>query len=199
MALNKSNYINKKFNNLTILEFVDAPSNTKNKAAKYQNWVKCKCDCGNIKITNLLSIQSNNTKSCGCRRHRSGKNSPYFEGYEEISGKFFSHIKRTAAGGTNKHKRLCKNFELTIEFLWQLFIKQNRKCALSGLDIKFHSNHLFQDGNASLDRINSTKGYTEDNVQWVHKTINMMKNKLSESEFITLCHKISHYQTKKNY
>ena len=40
---------------------------------------------------------------------------------------------------------------------------------------------------ASLDRIDSLKGYTEDNVQWVHKHINFMKGSLSENKFIEYC------------
>jgi hypothetical protein len=44
---------------------------------------------------------------------------------------------------------------------------------------------------ASLDRIDSSKGYVEGNVQWVHKRINIMKNDLSDSEFIEWCRVVS--------
>ena len=37
---------------------------------------------------------------------------------------------------------------------------------------------------ASLDRIDSKKGYTEDNVQWVHKYVQRMKNAFSEKRFL---------------
>lgn len=40
---------------------------------------------------------------------------------------------------------------------------------------------------ASLDRIDSTKGYTLDNIQWVHKHINVMKMDLDQEYFIKLC------------
>jgi hypothetical protein len=40
---------------------------------------------------------------------------------------------------------------------------------------------------ASLDRIDSSKGYCEDNVQWVHKDINRMKNTFDQDYFISLC------------
>ena len=36
----------------------------------------------------------------------------------------------------------------------------------------------------SLDRIDSSKGYEENNVQWVHKDINLMKNKYDNKYFI---------------
>ena len=42
-------------------------------------------------------------------------------------------------------------------------------------------------GTASLDRIDSNKGYVTDNIQWVHKDINYMKSDLDEQQFIHYC------------
>ena len=42
-------------------------------------------------------------------------------------------------------------------------------------------------GNASLDRIDSSKGYVKDNIQWVHKDVQIMKNKFSEDYFKQIC------------
>lgn len=39
----------------------------------------------------------------------------------------------------------------------------------------------------SLDRIDSTKGYIEGNVQWVHKSVNIMKSTLTQEQFINFC------------
>ena len=44
---------------------------------------------------------------------------------------------------------------------------------------------------ASLDRIDSSKGYVIGNVQWVHKDINIMKNKFDNQYFIDMCKKIA--------
>lgn len=38
-----------------------------------------------------------------------------------------------------------------------------------------------------MDRIDSNVGYTKENVQWVHKRINIMKQNLQEDEFLYLC------------
>jgi hypothetical protein len=184
----KELYINKKFNKLTVLKYTSPPKDTKDKLAKYHKWVLCKCDCGNRVVHRLSGLKSGKTKSCGCLKYLKGESSPFFTGCGEISGKFFSHIKRTANGGTNKRKRLSKEFKITVEFLWDLFLKQDRKCAITNMPINF--NTIFgkiSNGSASLDRIDSNKGYTKDNVQWVHKTINMMKNKLSMDEFTEWC------------
>lgn len=85
-------------------------------------------------------------------------------------------------------------FEITPEYAWDLFVKQERKCALSGLPLTLpKSNREFNTGftNASLDRINSSIGYIEGNVQWVDKDVNMMKQYLEQGKFIGLCKKIA--------
>ena len=43
---------------------------------------------------------------------------------------------------------------------------------------------------ASLDSIDSSLGYTIDNIQWIHKQINIMKNVYSNSDLIDICYKI---------
>jgi hypothetical protein len=48
---------------------------------------------------------------------------------------------------------------LSIEDTWELFTKQECRCALSGLPLYFPSKRNKTDGNASLDRIDSSKGY----------------------------------------
>ena len=69
----------------------------------------------------------------------------------------------------------------------ELFLKQNRKCALTGQSIFFAKTtreHDSKQTTASLDRIDSNNGYIEGNVQWVHKKLNMMKQAMPDQEFI---------------
>lgn len=44
--------------------------------------------------------------------------------------------------------------------------------------------------NLSIDRINSSKGYTKDNVQLVTMAANQMKNDLTLDELIVMCSNI---------
>lgn len=83
---------------------------------------------------------------------------------------------------------------MTVQDAWKLFEKQNRKCALTGEELTFSKKNNEYDGTASLDRIDSSKGYTLDNVQWVHKKINMMKWDLKQDEFISWCKKVGLYK-----
>jgi hypothetical protein len=75
-------------------------------------------------------------------------------------------------------------FNLTAKFLWDLFEKQNRKCAITGLEIDL-------DSNGSIDRIDSTKGYTKDNVWWTDTKINRMKLDFPLADFIKMCEQVT--------
>ena len=93
-------------------------------------------------------------------------------------------------------KRRKKDFNLTIEFLQELWDRQGGRCAISGLPIEHINKKVYQGQTASLDRIDSSKGYTEDNVQWVHKTINFMKLEMTTKEFVSMCKIVSNNQDK---
>ena len=54
--------------------------------------------------------------------------------------------------------------------------------------------HGYQGGTASLDRIDSKKGYTIDNIQWVHKDVNKMKMDLQEEDFFRIVKEIYEYK-----
>lgn len=151
------------------------------------SYYECKCDCGNIVIKSsrkLLYAKICN-KSCPLKpnKQKFRKESWMWRGYEDIPKSFFTKVKREA-----KEREI--EFNLTIEELWDLFVKQNKKCALSGVDLKFQSNYRISDQTASIDRIDSSKGYTLDNVQWVHKIVNFMKQSMLKSELISWCKRI---------
>ena len=79
------------------------------------------------------------------------------------------------------------NWEITIEYIDDLYNRQNGKCALSGIDVSWKGTRT-----ASIDRIDNSKGYTEDNVQIVHKKINMMRGVLTVEEFKEFCKLVAH-------
>lgn len=85
-------------------------------------------------------------------------------------------------------------FSITPEYAWDLFLKQNRKCPYSGIILTFGYK---QNQTASMDRIDNKKGYIEGNVQWIHKTTNFMKHRLTEKEFLEWCEIIVNYTKNK--
>ena len=131
------------------------------------------------------SLINGRTKSCGCSKDRypkiTGENNIQYCGYMGLPGRYWTLIKKRA-------KKRGYIINISIQYGWDLYIKQNKKCALSGLPIMFAiSNKKSSETTASLDRIDSTKGYVEGNVQWVYKPINIMKNIYEQNYFISLC------------
>lgn len=81
---------------------------------------------------------------------------------------------------------------------WRINMKQFKRlftghCALTGWPIDL----AWKNGTASFDRIDSKKEYRIGNVQWVHKIVNMTKNKYPEKEYIEMCKAIAEFTKKK--
>ena len=75
---------------------------------------------------------------------------------------------------------------------WDLNFKKftssfDSTCALTG----WHISMKYGECTASLDRVDSQKGYSTDNIQWVHTMVNMCKNKYDQDKFIEMCQAIS--------
>lgn len=87
-------------------------------------------------------------------------------------------------------------FEVSIEQLWELLVQQQHQCALSGLPLTLDPRGDESYTNASVDRIDNTKGYVLGNLQWVHKDVNLMKMFLPQDRFLDLCSQITVYQGK---
>lgn len=154
---------------------------------------KCLCDCGAVKDISVRCLRdSDRLCSCGCQRHPKGADNSNWKGSGVVSGRYFSVLIKSA-------EKRGISFDLTIGFLYELLVKQNNRCALSGIEI--HCNDaITRLQTASLDRIDSTKGYIVGNVQWVHKDINKMKQNYQDEYFIVMCkHVASHNTEKENH
>lgn len=116
-----------------------------------------------------------------------GKNNTRFTGYEDISGSYWTEVKRRAEA-----RGLA--FEINIEDAWNLFIKQGKRCALSNWKIAFGKKSKSKQ-TASFDRIDSSKGYIDGNVQWVYSDINLSKWDFDECRYKELCWLVSNYET----
>jgi len=101
---------------------------------------------------------------------------------ENIPSMYFLKLKKSA------EKRNI-TFDITREFLDNLYINQNKKCVYTGYTLYFGNTKIR--GTASLDRIDSKIGYIENNVQWVHKDVNTIKWDLSHDKFLEICKTIT--------
>lgn len=163
--------IGQRFGNLVVV------SRAKNRGCSvYWN---CKCNCG--KEIEVISgkLKNKKIKSCGCLYKGSN-----WKGYGEMPKNKFTEIKAGAAARGH-------SFEITIEDCWNLFLAQDKKCALSGQPLSLNSRNM----TASLDRIDSKLGYAINNIQWVHKDVNYMKQKFDVFYFIEMCKLITSNKT----
>lgn len=74
-------------------------------------------------------------------------------------------------------------FNVTIDYLWNLWLSQNGQCAITGDTIDSIKK-------ASLDRIDSSRGYVEGNVQWVTYRANVSKHTMTMNELYDFCKKV---------
>ena len=145
-------------------------------------WV-CSCVCGKTCVVTGSDLRQGKQKTCGCRTCMVSRRN--FQGYGEI-GK--SHWRVAVQNAEQRGYE----FSITIEFMWALFIKQDRKCALSGFPLIM----LGKRRTASIDRIDNSIGYVPSNVQWVHKDVNRLKGTFTVDRLLSLCTAISQKASK---
>ena len=150
-------------------------------------FIFCKCKCnrqGYVRIDQLINEKNKSCIHCSVNLKRKWNKT-----IGDFSRSHFNDIKSSA-----KSRNL--EFNVSQQFLWDLFLKQNKKCKLSNVDITLSANIVKNKADrinisASLDRINPNIGYIESNVQWVHKWVNIMKGALSDNDFIYVCNLVA--------
>lgn len=153
---------------------------------------ECVCECGNKCIVAAGNILRRGKRvSCGCLTDIKPRTKQY-QGIGDLSG-----LRWSAIQSCQKRKSRDLEFTITIEYAWNLFIQQNKTCALTGLPIKICDIRDGGQNTASLDRIDSSKGYIEGNVQWVHKDINHIKMDYNQEYFLNLCKRV--YENSKDH
>lgn len=174
--------IGKTFGNLTVIS-------TDHTNIKPDYYV-CLCDCGDrYTVFGPRLRRLDTTKCIDCSiRDRCKKITP------NIVPEFY--WKRTQYGAKQRNI----DFSIDIGYGQKIFDEQKGRCALSGQPIIFsptkssHRDLL----TASLDRIDSDIGYVQNNVQWLHKEINLIKGNIPNDLFINICKGIYRKQLYEN-
>ena len=94
-------------------------------------------------------------------------------------------ISQTFYSLKTRAKKKGLEISVTPEYIQELLQKSEYRCSVTGqvMNLKSHPRKKANQFKASLDRIDSTKGYIEGNVQWVCWAVNRMKSDTTESEF----------------
>jgi len=147
--------------------------------------ILCRCTyCNNtIKLVRCDQLIKGLSIKCeNCRKNSLKKNKQ--EIYKGILSLVFNKIKSSA-----KSRKI--DFDITIQQVGDLFEKQQKKCALTGIELILKKNLTDNKATASLDRKDSKKGYTIENLHWVHKDVNKMKMDFKLDYFYYICELIN--------
>lgn len=139
---------------------------------------RCRCDCGRIYDVegyNLKNRPEGTCYECGRLKLRKG-----------AFHRMFKIMVRSAEA-----RKL--EVSVTPEYLKELYEAQKETCALSGLKLVLQETNADGETTASIDRIDSSKGYVPGNIQWVNKHINIMKSDWSDEEFINFCRAVANH------
>ena len=148
------------------------------------------CDCGREKEIAANILKGGRTKCCShedcqfviCNRQSQGSVilQDSKSGFK-INYAIFNGIKSKAI---RKSKTI--QFDLTPEQIADQYKKQDGCCAITGLPLDGECKHKKTEW--SVDRIDSNLGYTQDNIQIVHKFANMIKNKFDDKTMQLFCY-----------
>lgn len=166
------NLIGRKFNKLEVISLSHL-----NKTRTYWN---CRCDCGKLAIVIGSNLMKGNSTSCGCIKNKHDEENRVFS-------IVYSRYKCDA-------KKLGRAFEISYDD-FKILLKSN--CYYCGTE---PSNHSAKNNNtikyASVDRIDSNKGYINNNVRSSCKMCNIMKLNHTEDVFKMQISKIFNYWVK---
>lgn len=171
VAHNKLDLIDGRFGRLLVLEEAG-------RARSRSVLWKCRCDCGKELVVSADSLRTGNTKSCGCyQKDRASEASRLPKGEAAFNAVYCCY---------RCHARVLEiPFELSKDVFRKLITQDCFYCG-SPPDECYHSNR-HRNGKFKrngLDRMDNTKGYSEDNVVPSCKKCNIMKKAMDVGEFL---------------
>ena len=100
----------------------------------------------------------------------------------------------------SKSRKKYENSNIDLQYLKELWEKQNGICPYTNLKmllpkntLDYHSKKSCCPKRASLDRIDSTKGYIKGNVEFICYAINLAKNSFTREEMKKFFSEINHF------
>ena len=97
-----------------------------------------------------------------------------------------AHILKNTVERARLRGRTCT---ITYDDLDALCDNQKGLCALTGYTLSYTTNDPLK---VSIDRIDSSKGYTQDNIQLVCRLANRAKSNIDSQAFIDMCRAVAH-------
>lgn len=92
--------------------------------------------------------------------------------------------KKNAKIRLKKNRIECGKMELTIEDIQKMSREQNGNCAISGIEMIWHTRTPWK---ASIDRIDCSKGYTKENTRLVCWIVNNSLSDFDVNDYYHMC------------
>jgi hypothetical protein len=150
----------------------------------YNKTIVC-WDCKETKNRRLFPYRKqyadNKEKRCKSCSNKDGVYRKLNHTEEQVLNTLLNQAK-TSSTKREKRKRICV-FDITLEDVKNRVQLQNNKCIYTGREFVYAYN---ESDKPSIDRIDSNKGYTKDNIQMVTTRANAMKNDMTHEEFLKL-------------
>lgn len=160
--------IGQKFWNLTIIERVGT---YKNRKIKY----KCQCDCGNITYSDITSLKTGNTKSCGCIK------SKFIENLNKTHNESKTRLYKIWIGIKKRcYNPNCHSYHyygkkgITMDNNWKKNFNSFKEWAINN----------GYDETLSIDRIDFNGNYEPNNCRWTNSKI--QNNNSSHNNNLTI-------------
>lgn len=171
-----------KFFRLTVVNY----SHQDKRWRRFYVW---KCDCGKEVTLQVSAVTTGNTKSCGCYGTEARKNKRISEHHSEITAIML---------GYKRHgERRGFKFLLTREFVTSIVLKDCEYCGSPPSNFMKTKNSIVGLPFNGIDRVDSTKDYTEDNVVPCCKICNNAKSDYTKDEFFTWINRLTEFQNAK--
>jgi len=159
----------------------------------YRRWFNCKCDCGTLLKVADNRLSKRSVYSCGCVRNSKGKKQAQIK--QSIKNPWRgTAMQNVRAEYIGRAKKKGYEFNLSSEYFW---ITSNQNCHYCNQEPNQLVRASLYKYKCSLDwirngidRIDSSKGYTENNTVACCKTCNTMKSDLTQKQFINHIQKI---------
>jgi hypothetical protein len=103
--------------------------------------------------------------------------------YRSVRGRVYSLLESAKCRSKKKNLKI----DIDLDFLLEMYEKQNGRCCLTDIEFKLERNknkeRFYTPYAPSLDKIDSSKGYTRDNVRLVLVIVNLALNRFGDKVF----------------
>jgi hypothetical protein len=147
------------------------------KRGYFKGNVSLVCTFINFAKTNMSEYQIQNNLLIAGRNIKNGWNIPQTEATNEE----IDYLKKKLSD-----KNITQN--VSLDYIVNLWNKSGKRCVLTGIEMEIAKEDIENKcyNKVSIDRINSEKGYSEDNVQLVCLWVNYSKQKMTNKQFQSL-------------